>query len=230
MGGRGATSGIEFSIPNRDGDRFSHTALMERPPETLKEALGIKGKQKSIGDARKNANPYYSESYAEYSENCQRCVVAYELRRRGYDVVAQATYQGDKWPTNIFIDGRVLGRWRGAFRHAKTDDIGVAGNNAKAESRVLRKLTSKMHEYGSGARAIVRIGYRDSHMGHVFNVENRGGRIYYVDAQNGYRYTNADMRGLMKLVNTRSVTLTRTDHLRISGRAKEFVWQRERRN
>ena len=229
MGGRGSGSGIQFSIPNGNGgDNFQKNALMERPPKDLKEAIGAKGAEKSMADAMKNSNPYYSRDYSEYSENCQRCVVAYELRRRGYDVEAQPTYAGDKWPQSLNVNGRLMGRWRGAFRHAKTDSVGVDGNNAKAEARVLDNLAAKMREYGNGARAIIRIGYRGTHMGHVFNVENRGGQVSYVDAQTGQRYLQGDMRNLMKIVDTRGVTLTRTDNLRISARAKEFVWHKDR--
>lgn len=228
MGGRGGRSGMQFAIPRGGGDNFSRNALMEQPPETLREALGTKGAAKTIDNAMKNANPYFSRSFSEYSENCQRCVVAYELRRRGYDVIAQATYAGDKWPQSISVNGQNYGRWRGAFQHAKTDAVGAAGNNTRAETKVLNNIASKMKEYGNGARAIIRIGYRGAHIGHVFNVENRGGHIYYVDAQTGTRYINADMKNLMKIVDTKSVTVTRTDNLRVSNRAKEFVWQRKR--
>ena len=227
MGGRGGGSGLHFSIPSGGGN-FPTNALMEEPPKTLKEALGTKGASKSMSDAYNNANPYFSKAFSSYSENCQRCVVAYELRRRGYDVIAQPTFEGDKWPTNVPVNGRLMGRWRGAFQNAKTDFVGVSGNNAKAEAKVLSNITSKLKDYGKGARAIVRIGYRGSHTGHVFNVENQGGRAVYVDAQTGTRYTHADMQNLMKIVDTNSVSLTRTDNLRVSGRAKEFVWQRNR--
>lgn len=212
---------MQFSIPNGSGDNFQRNALMEKPPETLREALGTKGAAKTIDNAMNNANPYYSTSYSEYSENCQRCVVA-------YDVIAQATYAGDKWPTNVVVNGELMGRWRGAFRHAKTDRVGVAGNNSRAEAKVLDNISAKMKEYGNGSRAIIRIGYRGAHVGHVFNVENRGGHMYFIDAQTGQRYINADMRNLMKIVDTKSVSVTRTDNLQISNRAKEFVWQRNR--
>ena len=33
-------------------------------------------------------NPHWGESYG-YTHNCQRCVWVYELRRRGYDVIAK---------------------------------------------------------------------------------------------------------------------------------------------
>ena len=44
----------------------------------------------STDDAVKNANPSYNpERYDEYSSNCFNCVSAYEMRKRGYNVVAR---------------------------------------------------------------------------------------------------------------------------------------------
>ena len=45
-------------------------------------------------------NPNYVEGEKiGYNDNCQSCVVAYEMRRRGYDVEAMMRIKGD--PTNV---------------------------------------------------------------------------------------------------------------------------------
>lgn len=49
--------------------------------------LGVQGKTFSIEDSLKGANHKYARG-TQYGVNCQRCVQAYELRRRGYDVEA----------------------------------------------------------------------------------------------------------------------------------------------
>lgn len=128
MGGRGSGSGLSFSIPSGNGGAYAPNQLIEQLPTNVTEALGEKGAPRSVDTALKTVNPFYSRAYSEYSENCQRCVVAYEMQRRGYDVEAQPTYQGDKWPQVINVNGQRMGRWRGAFRHAKTVNVGVAGN------------------------------------------------------------------------------------------------------
>lgn len=199
--------------------------LIKDLPKTAKEALGTKGRENTMSDALKNVNPFYSAMYSNYSENCQRCVVAYEMRRRGYDVEAQPTYEGDRWPSVVNVDGQRLGRWRGAFRHAVTDRVGAAGNNRAAEDKVIANISAKMREYGDGARAVVNIKYRGSRTGHVFNVENRKGRMYFVDAQTGDRYNMASMHNLLRIVDTNAVGLTRTDNLRVSERMSNFVWK-----
>lgn len=49
--------------------------------------LGGQGTPLSITDALKGANPRFAKG-TQYAVNCQRCVQAYELRRRGYNVEA----------------------------------------------------------------------------------------------------------------------------------------------
>ncbi len=44
----------------------------------------------TIEEDIRSTNPNYSLGTTEYKENCQRCVQTYELRRRGYNVIAKA--------------------------------------------------------------------------------------------------------------------------------------------
>lgn len=225
MGGRGSSSGMTFSIPS-GGSNYSPYSVSEQLPKTSKEAIGIKGKPRSIATALKTVNPNYSNLYSEYSENCQRCVVAYELQRRGYDVEAQPTYENDTWNSSFKIGNMYMDRWRGAFRHAKSVSVGSPSGD-----KVLRNIATEMKSYGPGARAVVSINYKGrGHNGHVFNVENVGGKVQYVDAQTGNRYNQASMKNLFMITRNSDTTLTRTDNLRISERSKEFVWQRNRNN
>ena len=74
-----------------------------------------------------------------------------------------------------------------------------------------------MKSYGNGARAIVRIP------GHVFNCENVNGKIRYVDAQIGKRYTSNDVFGRLTKEQLKTVRIIRTDNLKISDRARKSV-------
>lgn len=75
---------------------FASTAIKRTDElDALAEALGIeKGKPMSFEDANKmRGNPHFAEDEA-YRVNCQTCVVANELRRRGLDVEALANTKG----------------------------------------------------------------------------------------------------------------------------------------
>jgi hypothetical protein len=209
MGGRGASlrpaGGTDSLL------RFQNNALGDIVPDRggLKQAIGKKGKPYSIDNALKNVNPFYNREYSEFSANCQRCVVAYELRRRGYNVTALPVYKDDRLPVvNSFGNGI----WQGAFKGAKNVRVG-----ATTPRKVQSNLEAKMKSYGNGARAIVRIP------GHVFNCENVNGKIRYVDAQIGKRYTSNDVFGRLTKEQLKTVRIIRTDNLKISDRARKSV-------
>ena len=215
MGGRGASS---FQ-PNGNLN-FQKGVLRTEVPETLKDALGRKSTPFSIEQSYGAANPYFSSEYSEYSANCQRCVVAYEMRRRGYDVTAMPTYDGDVKPRVAFSaeDGTISARWMGAFRGAKPEYVG-----ARSGPKVISNISGKMNSYGVGARAVVQVYWKHGG-GHVFNVENTGGKIRYCDAQTGKR---VNVKKYMSNAKPGSVNLVRTDNLRVSERMREFVTRKK---
>lgn len=218
FGGRGASSGggadsLPIAHPTGGAGKSDipwSSAPNTKSPDTLKEALGQKGAPMSMADAVRGANPYYDGTYREFSENCQRAVVAYEARRRGYNVTAQPTYEGDTLPQVVASNGR----WQGSFKGAKTEM--VSGKNAKD---VQNNIESKMKGYGNGSRAVVGVQWKNGG-GHVFNVERQNGKTHYVDAQIGARYKPSEV---LSQVKPNSVRLVRTDNLNFSDRMKKAV-------
>lgn len=200
FGGRGASS--PSAIPSGGGagkENWSNGAGTRVETDPVK-ALGVQGRPKSIENANLNSNPNHSYEYSEYSENCQRCVVAYEARRRGYDVTAQPTYQGDTMPMN----GNYI---REYFVGAKTDSVG-----STSDKKTVKNLESKMGEYGDGSRALVQVQWKGGG-GHVFMAEQRNGKTIYRDPQVGVKY---DSNTLLTNVKPSSVRLTRVDNLSFS--------------
>lgn len=212
FGGRGSGSGgLPTAHPSgiggdADDSKWTNTPNV-KTPGGLKEALGKKGAPMGITRAAKDANPYYDGSYQEFSMNCQRAVVAYEARRRGYNVTAQPTHKGDELPSG--------NKWAGAFQHGKTKNVG-ASTAKKAQSNVEKTMES----YGEGSRAVLSFGWSRGNSGHVINVERRGGKTLYIDPQIGAKYTGKE---LFSKIKTQSVKIMRTDNLRFSDRAKKSI-------
>lgn len=214
FGGRGAS----YLPPTGSNNGNWATSVGTRIAETLKEAIGKKGKSMEMKEAYEGANPNFDRSllpYSEYTENCQRCVVAYELRRRGYNVTAQPTYQGDTLPISMVRGNVKWGRWQGAFKGARPESVG-----GKTSDKVYDNIMAKMNKYGNGSRAVVSITYKGQRIGHVFNIENRKGTIMAVDAQSGERIR---LRQFLKITENSRTTIVRTDNLRVSDRAKNMV-------
>lgn len=212
MGGRGSSWDSDKKPKGGEGkERFSPFGIGDTIPSVgeLKKSIGKKGRPYSIDNALKNVNPNHNYEYSEFSENCQRCVIAYELRRRGYNVTALPTYKGDKLP---YSTGNGRGIWQKAFRHAKPVRVGATTTQAAQN-----KVEKQMKSWGKGTRGIIQIP------GHVFNCENVNGKIRYVDAQTGTKYSSKDVFGRLTKREAGHIYLTRTDNLRISDRARESV-------
>lgn len=213
MGGRGANSGMPTSEPSGGGGQPGNGGPMDQmpgQPNSTAEALGKKGRPMATRDAVMKANPFYDKSFssAEYNMNCQRSVVATEARFRGYDVIAQPTYDGDTMPSH--------GQWKRNFVGAKTDYISRSTPNAAQAA-----VENKMKQYGNGSRAVLSVEWKGrGSSGHVINVVQRAGKTYYYDGQNG---TVVSAKHLFSAIRTRSVEVTRVDNLKFSDQAKEAV-------
>lgn len=89
-------------------DSLEQTEKVKDAFEQAAQKYGIEhGKPMSIDRAdRKHANPKFltlvDGSFRPYTSNCQTCVVAYELRKRGYDVEAKGVGVKSKSYINNF--------------------------------------------------------------------------------------------------------------------------------
>ena len=143
--------------------------------------------------------------YEDYQSNCQRCVVAYELNRRGYNVEAESTFPNDPYPRGNY--------WMTAFNGAKSERVGATTNN-----KVNKNIQEKMNGYGNNSRAIVKVNNATG--GHVFNVENKNGKLHYYDAQTNKRY---DPKRVFNHVNKKTVEIVRVDNLSLGDNVRNMV-------
>lgn len=131
---------------------------------------------KEIDDTLAKANPKYDSTKSAYSENCTGVVQANELRRRGIDAEA-----GPLEP------------------HLRTDQKGPGGRDLS----VIENTWGRNFTPGSqadiekafnqpGSRGVVYIAWNGNNAGaHVFNVENVGGNVRFLDAQPNPGFTDA---------------------------------------
>ena len=202
MGGRGSWSASSEafdpnpggSYGNGDGDPKDANGIGPRIPETLNEALGNKGKPMGRQLASKGTNPHYNSEYDAYSSNCQRCVLTYEARRRGYDVTALPTYKGDMLPASR--------DYLKALSNPTVVDVGKS----------VKKIETQMKQYGNGSRAIISVNSGSD--GHVFIAENAGGKIVYIDPQDNNRYYN------LKLNHVTHASVIRIDNQQFTDYAR----------
>lgn len=142
--------------------------------DIVEQATGAKkGTSMAIQDAVKGANPNYSRGSA-YGVNCQRCVQAYEFRRRGYDVVAKpkpSTNNIISWGSECFIQP-------GAYQYSY---------QAYALNQTEAAVKKALANAPDGSRFSIYIKWKRTYGGsaHVFIAEKTGGVVHYLDPQTG---------------------------------------------
>ncbi len=109
----------------------------------------------SMLDCFDTTNHGYSTGKEEYTRNCQRCVCAYEARRRGYDVIA----------SKRILDGTdtlpCLGHpfgFQNVFENGKELLEKIQARTGKA---VQNSIINKMESFGDGTRAFVAVYWQD---------------------------------------------------------------------
>ena len=149
------------------------SAVQSKKKTVMQNAVGVKrGKAIPINEAATGANPHYNDGWS-YHINCQRCVQAYELRRRGYNVTAMPKPQSGNtvfWGSECF----------NGFGASQFDAMRAYTHN-QTEAAVKKELASAP----DGARYSIYIRWKRSHSAHVFIAEKQNGIIRYIDPQDG---------------------------------------------
>lgn len=187
---------------NRGGKRQSSNSNNISNSSNSSAVLGKQGKAKTVDEALANTNPNYGKG-REYGVNCQRCVQAYELQRRGYDVEALAATMTNNDPmfqNNNWMRGFMGQTWTGR------------GELGSRTSTVEKSIRDKMNTWGDGSRAIVYVAWKAG-SAHVFNVENHKGSITISEAQTGKRHSLSEYISIAKPSYT---MISRVDNLAVN--------------
>jgi len=139
----------------------------------------------------KDCNPNYNKG-REYQENCQRCVPAYEMRNRGFDVEAKPAPDSDRdhlpyHPYDVWKSPQVINTTGSGM-----DDIKI-----------------KMAEWGDGSRAQVTVQWNNGRSGHTFSAEQIDGRTAFIDPQDA----TTDTSSYFKYVKAGNTQFARIDDL-----------------
>ena len=153
------------------------------------EVLGIKkGSEMDFEQADGNKpNPNYIKNRA-YQINCQSCVVAYELRRRGFDVEAFGNTGQGCIPYKLSYDTNLI--WIDPNTGEKPEKTKVSGNSgitARGNVRTNKKLLEKNFQKATKevGRYHITVVW-NQYSGHIFTAERLpDGTLAVYDPQTG---------------------------------------------
>lgn len=244
--------------------RYNREVTSAKSIKASREALGKAGAELSLKNLpRKNkaTSPLEDAKVVNNSKednkarkfNCQNCSMAFELRRRGYDVMARAKlsgsntgdlakhFQGGKTQTIKASEEAVR-----YLKHSTPEKYDKATGEYKSFLKYEKGLSKDSHDrliselksQGSGARGIVTVGwidgnknwykegYKQSACFHAFNYIVKDGKVTFYDAQerNPKAYSKIDS---YDGVDPREFSYLRTDNLSLNESASSCVQARK---
>ena len=145
-------------------------------------------------------NPNFSKG-GDYILNCGNCSATYEMRRRGYDVIAN--------PMHTML----VSVWQDLFKDAKP--FRVPWRRGEKYFDTLSKSILKRTE--DGARGSIFVKWKGRRVGHFFSWEVKDGKVFFVDAQNG----NIDASEYFDRIKPSETICVRWDNLEPSEKIKD---------
>ena len=150
-------------------------------------------------------NPKYLKG-GVYKNNCISCALAYDLRRRGYDV------ESSPIDTTSVTNGS-LPVQLGFYKGEKLETYEVPNDPDVA----VKQFTKNIVSYGDGSRGMLRIRWKNGD-GHAVVWEVNDGTVIVRDPQNN---TIIDLSEYMRRAKT--FYYFRTDNLKLTDKVTEFV-------
>lgn len=212
---------------NEQAEKQAETSIVpDNLPASTIEVIGEKGNPIPPETLAETVNPHYLE--AGYTDNCQRCVVGYELGRRGYDVEAMA-FDGSYLTTQSVFDISTQ------FRSGESYGTYITGEKYnprfaqkeypfnQSPKTTANSIIRAMTDWGDGARATMEISWRRGGA-HVVNVENTKGKVRIIDAQSGMIFDNIE--GYLSRTKCAETELRRTDILKIRDNIPPDILER----
>lgn len=210
---------IEDGEGTRAEKRAKMRAVLEGSNGPANRFSRIEGPHNRIYDLAAS-NPNYSQGI-EWQSNCQRCVAAYELRRRGYDVTAlpRPMMNGSPDRTDDLPNRFSENGWPMMFEGSVLEPC-----KASTGARTMGKVERLMASWGDGSRAIVRVQWQKRYggSGHVFIAEQRNGKTYFIDPQSNDR----DCSRYFNLVDRLETYCMRVDNLKETDLVEKAVTNR----
>ena len=185
-----------------------------------KTGLKLKNKELSTEKDLSRVNPGYQPFKKDTQNNCPMCCVAFDLRRRGFDVRAENSKSG-------MTIGDIEKLYKnGRFKETVTDNVYADKSNAtalirqsldigyynKPKKEIANDIVHSITSNGD-SRGIISNRWQnlDASAGHVVMYEVKGGKLTIMDGQTNTVYKNPN--DYLTKTDMGSVKFMRTDNL-----------------
>lgn len=156
-------------------------------------------------------NPHYKEDIS-YRVNCQTCVVSFEARSRGYDVMATGNKKDGG--ANHQLSYNTALAWVDTETGTQPKYIKPAAKTAKS---VVKWCEENLTE---GGRYTIEYAWRNYRSGHIQSIFKQDGELMIYDPQTSVKYTGDDLVSLLQETKISSIQLLRVDNVEFNP---EFI-------
>lgn len=182
---RGKNFVADLKTTKQKLDRFNEiidpeSKLPKKTSQTSPEEDCLKVNPSGVNNLAYRMSPYM---------NCTMCLTAFELRRRGYDVMAKQKSTPEELALSMILMDRYF-----------------SGKTKRYESETYKEFLSDVKDIEktskNGYRGFVRFGHKTRSGGHVLNYEIQNGVMHLFDSQRGiHADVNTFFEDLAKMNN-----------------------------
>jgi len=181
-------------------------------------AIGVKqGAPMTHDEAdHERANPKYSTGQRQYQINCQSCVVAYELRRRGFDVKARGNTGKGCIPYDV--SRKTESAWKDSGGNTpKKQKAGGLDYSKNPRRPITKSYVQMMLEIDTLTKAVGRyhldFAWKGGRSGHIITAERHAnGKFTMFDPQTGQEIT--DIKAYFRWISLKwGVNILQVDNL-----------------
>lgn len=197
-------------------ERKVEKRIAKNPNIDKKTGLHLKEEDSQWTDQKdvKQINPAFRTFDANRKNNCMLCSVAYDMRKRGYDVMAQ--------PASYGYEMADIKRWYPKAKveiAAEPTKTGMT-KNLFADKEMVHNAISNIESQGDGARGHVYVQWRGAKGGHAMAYQVDNGKMTVLDGQTGTIYKKPE-----KILNrASSINVCRLDNINFDSKyIKECV-------
>lgn len=166
-----------------------------------------KKREFTMAEDCKDVNPLYKTKESDKTHNCVFCSVAYDMRRRGFDVTAKPSYDGHR-ETELL-------KWYPKAKLKSIDRNRGTEGGVFSKEKYVRETISELTKQGNGARGCMTFDWdlpvvsTNFKIAHNVAYEVQDGKVLILDAQSGK--ISSDTTKFLK--HTNDITYVRLDNV-----------------
>lgn len=193
-----AAGAMKISENKADKRRDKAEERVKNAPRDKKTKMPLKEKESTAKEDLKNVNPGEHVNRPDTQNNCGYCTITYDLRRRGYDVIAPLTAIGtggqstyDKYYNNVKCHDLTKSVPHSDILKKYDNPVLLSQDRyfRTFQKELIAKTKTELLKQPEGSRGFIGVSWASSFGGHSMAYEIRNGKVIILDSQHGAEWS-----------------------------------------